>query len=78
MSKLQRDLEKCDEINTASSELFIKLKITLSISEHSFESRIVKHSMSLIILIVGDSVSRGYIGKGKFSYILPGAGHMKN
>ena len=37
MSKLQRDLEKCDEIKTASSGLFIKLKNTLSISEHSFE-----------------------------------------
>ena len=37
MPKLQRDLEKCDEIKTASTGLFIKLKNTLSISEHSFE-----------------------------------------
>ena len=37
MSKLPRDLEKCDEIKTASYGLFIKLKNTLSISEHSFE-----------------------------------------
>ena len=37
MSKLQRDLEKSDEIKLASSGLFIKLKNTLSNSEHSFE-----------------------------------------
>ena len=37
MSKLQRDLEKCDEIKTFSSGLLRKLKNTLSISEHSFE-----------------------------------------
>ena len=37
MSKLQRDLEKCDEIQTASSAQIKKLKNTLSISEHSFE-----------------------------------------
>ena len=34
MSKLQRELEKCDEIKTASSELFIKLKNTHSISDY--------------------------------------------
>ena len=37
MSKLQSDLEKCDEIKTATAELFRKLKNTLSIYEHSFE-----------------------------------------
>ena len=37
MLKLQSDFEKYDEIKTASSGLFIKLKNTLSISEHSFE-----------------------------------------
>ena len=69
VSKWQRDLEKRDEIKAASSELFIKLEITLSIYVHSFELRIAKHCMSLIIfLIVGDSVSTGYIGRGKFSY----------
>ena len=62
MSKLKRDLEKCDEIKTASSGLFINLKNILSISEHSFEYRIAKHCMSLVILlIVGESVSTGYI-----------------
>ena len=62
MSKLQWDLEKCDDIKTASSELFIKLKNTLSISDHSFELRIAKHCMSLIILlIVGDSVGDSVI-----------------
>ena len=35
--KVKMDLEKCDDIKTASSELFIKLKNTLSISEYSFE-----------------------------------------
>ena len=35
--KLQRDLEKCDGMKTASSGLFIKLKYTLSFSEHYFE-----------------------------------------
>ena len=62
MSKLQSDFEKCGEIQTASSWLFIKLKNTLSISEHSFEWRVAKHCMSLIVLlIVGDCVSTGYI-----------------
>ena len=37
MQKLQRDLKKIDEIKTASFGLFIKLKNTLQISEHSFE-----------------------------------------
>ena len=41
----------------------MKLKITLSIYVHSFEWRIAKDCMSLtIFLIVGDSVSTGYIG----------------
>ena len=63
------DLEKLDEMKTASSELYIKLKIALSIDVHSFEWRIAKRCMSLIIfLIVEDSAWTGYIGKGKFSY----------
>ena len=37
MSKLETDLEKCDEIKTAASGLFIKLKNILSISEHSVD-----------------------------------------
>ena len=59
MSQLQRDLEKCDKIKTASSELLIKLKNTISLSEYSFEWRIAKHCMSLIILLIaGDCFNR--------------------
>ena len=37
MSKLQRDLEKCDEIITAFFWAIYENENTLSISEHSFE-----------------------------------------
>ena len=60
-----KGFRKCNEIKTASSELFIKL--ARSIYVHSLEYRIVKHCRLLVLLlIVGDSVSTGYICKGKF------------
>ena len=68
-SKSQMDLEKCYEIKTASSELFIKLKNTISIYEHSLKYMIANHRLILIILlIIGDSVSTGYICIAKLNY----------
>ena len=64
MLKLQRDLEKCDEIKTASSVPFIKRNLCSFFRIEDCNTFYVTN----IIVNCWRSVSTGYIGKGKFSY----------
>ena len=67
MSMLQKDLEKCDEIKTASFGLFIKLKNTLSISEHLFDCKTLNVTNNIINCLETLFQQVTLIGKGKFS-----------